>query len=1426
MADIGKLAILSSSSAGDGIVLTDHDYIVISPSNTSVDYHLAADVTNTVWSIETLEGETASAPNYAFAAAGVDTTGYNVTKLTISHSGTFTNQTVRLLATVGSKTIMSPPFVLTQTATGPTGKSVAIDFGSAITSVYDNAGAQFEIPFIKTFAIDNQPVQGQQLFTQNCTWTIPSNVSSVSIAAIGGGGAGGGAVSGQFGSWGKGGGGAALAWMQDVSVTPGGTLEIEVGNGGTGNSGLSGSAGGDSAVCITGGSMILCAGGGGGGTSQRGNTSNDGGSGGTYITDLTAGGSTCAGGGAGGQGGGISVLYTQQGAIETGYPGAGGGAGGYTGSGGAGGIAYEVGDANYQSAQDGNGGAGAGGYRYGKAGSTGIYGFDGTSGSAGTLSNGGGGTNGSLGSDGRYKSNGTVGDGYFGAGGGGAGWPGDQGDSRAGDSGTQGAVRIIWGNDRNYPSNRTKDLYENTSQPGTVYYTSDTPTFEYNVSTRGSTLSIPSSLSTNATGTCWLLHQFKPDASANTVTKTLCIPVLDDSVGQVGNSVGTYRVCARSLSDQYLFTANQTGVTVDIEITANPNPPTYTAGFLANSYNLTEGTTSAITVSRTATRNGIVNNNHDITVSWSISNPDSRISPTSGTVVIPAGENTASFNVSMSAGNTDSDSTTNTINITNISDPKYTISTSSATLNLNNVFRSISVASTETVEEGNSTAIEVSRVYKINGVAATPNEGSSVSWRITTANDDRISQNVGTVNFISGESTATIVIPISSESGAQTNTTNTLRLITATNNYTIVGDTCTITIQDVLAVVKLMSISVAESSVEEGNSISLVVTRTSTVDGVENYSDTPTFAWRVVGTGDQRISLSSGTGQFNAGQTSVTIGVPTTDATSYIGDTNNIFEIYNLSGGYTYPTNGNLVTVTITDNNVAPTYTFSYPNGTSVLEGNSLAINLTTTNINDGTKLNWLASSTGTTQSDFANAQTSFTYAVTNSGASAYTFNGEELSSVNNPEMTLYRGFTYTFNISASGHPFYIKTARGTGTGSLFSNGVTGNGAESGAVVFTVPLTAPDTLYYICEYHYGMSNILNIKTPNPDSKQIYVYNNSAVINVGTSDDADNTDETFTVKITDEIDSSITRATSSDITITANPVGQVAFTTPGTTTWTVPTGVTSISAVVVGGGGAGGGGSTGSYSGSGGSGGNLGFAVSIPVTGGQVLDITVGAGGTGGTGNGARGGESRIDYQGTGYLWASGGQGGLAASGNVVYTSTSSSKGGNYIYSTSPLSNGFGGRGGQSGGVAAPNSWGGGGGGAGGYSGRGGDGGYGTTSGTNGAGGGGGGSGQTYGLVGAPAGGGVGLLGEGSSGAAGGAGSGGRGGSGGNSGGSNPGGYNATNGGYGGSYGGGGGAASAATVNGSTHRGGDGGDGAVRIIWGPNRAYPSTNTGDL
>lgn len=265
-----------------------------------------------------------------------------------------------------------------------------------------------------------------------------------------------------------------------------------------------------------------------------------------------------------------------------------------------------------------------------------------------------------------------------------------------------------------------------------------------------------------------------------------------------------------------------------------------------------------------------------------------------------------------------------------------------------------------------------------------------------------------------------------------------------------------------------------------------------------------------------------------------------------------------------------------------------------------------------------------------------------------------------------------------------------------------------------------------------------------------------------------------------------------------PEGQAEFTTPGTYAWSVPNGVSKISAVTVGAGGGGSGGLTDLDGG--GCGGGLSWQQEIILNPGEQLTIVVGAGGLGGN-DPTSGSESAIKRGSTYLLHAGGGHHG------TNYTQTRGPR-------NQSLGGGDGGTvlgydgGGKGGGTHAntTNEQGLGGGGAGGYSGNGGSTSFGTiTDGT----GGGGGAGDNHGTT-AYGGGGVGIYGEGASGSAASPGGGG-------SGGTRTG---LTTNADGGLFGGGGGGADAGS------NAGNGGGGAVRIIWGPGRAYPSTNTADV
>lgn len=150
-------------------------------------------------------------------------------------------------------------------------------------------------------------------------------------------------------------------------------------------------------------------------------------------------------------------------------------------------------------------------------------------------------------------------------------------------------------------------------------------------------------------------------------------------------------------------------------------------------------------------------------------------------------------------------------------------------------------------------------------------------------------------------------------------------------------------------------------------------------------------------------------------------------------------------------------------------------------------------------------------------------------------------------------------------------------------------------------------------------------------------------------------------------------------------------------WTVPSGVTEISAVCIGGGGGGGGNSSTSATAASAGGGGGTVYGHWSVTAGNTVTITVGSGGAGGTSSGADGsdgGDTMISYGNTTRLIAYGGEGGSTDTANNTAGGAGGMSGG-----AAKVQGGTGGRGGSSSTSTPHKSPGGGG--AGGYVGSGG-----------------------------------------------------------------------------------------------------------------------------
>ena len=100
------------------------------------------------------------------------------------------------------------------------------------------------------------------------------------------------------------------------------------------------------------------------------------------------------------------------------------------------------------------------------------------------------------------------------------------------------------------------------------------------------------------------------------------------------------------------------------------------------------------------------------------------------------------------------------------------------------------------------------------------------------------------------------------------------------------------------------------------------------------------------------------------------------------------------------------------------------------------------------------------------------TYTVTANGTSSYRFAGPGIDgTTDNPNFSLYKGFTYVFiNSAGASHPFAIRVSNG---GADFTEGVTGS--QTGTQTF-IPQhdTSDSALVYQCTNHAGMVGNLTI----------------------------------------------------------------------------------------------------------------------------------------------------------------------------------------------------------------------------------------------------------------------------------------------------------------------------------------------------------------
>jgi len=98
-------------------------------------------------------------------------------------------------------------------------------------------------------------------------------------------------------------------------------------------------------------------------------------------------------------------------------------------------------------------------------------------------------------------------------------------------------------------------------------------------------------------------------------------------------------------------------------------------------------------------------------------------------------------------------------------------------------------------------------------------------------------------------------------------------------------------------------------------------------------------------------------------------------------------------------------------------------------------------------------------------------YYITAAGG-LYVVNG-----VSNDLISFEKGKKYRIHVNATGHPFWIQSVSGAyAIGSVYSSGITNNGTQVGYITVELPQSAPDNLYYACEYHGTMNGGISVQS--------------------------------------------------------------------------------------------------------------------------------------------------------------------------------------------------------------------------------------------------------------------------------------------------------------------------------------------------------------
>ena len=459
-------------------------------------------------------------------------------------------------------------------------------------------------------------------------------------------------------------------------------------------------------------------------------------------------------------------------------------------------------------------------------------------------------------------------------------------------------------------------------------------------------------------------------------------------------------------------------------------------------------------------------------------------------------------------------SNTDTLNI-NIAADATTEGSESLTLTLDGLGEDVSVVI-------NDTSVAGSPTYLLSSGSTTVNEGDSVNILLNTTNVSNgtnipytitgidaadLSSGSITGNFVVNSNFALLSFTFDEDISTEGSEVMNLALDNG-------SDDINITILDT-SIGPTYTLSASSTSVNEGDTVNITLDTTSLSNGT-------TVAYTITGIDAADLSSGSITGNFTVNSNTDTIAFILANDLATEGVETMTLALDNGRDS---------IDITIADTSVPITYDSLLADATEVGEGTVVNYTLSTTGVTDGTTVGYsisgvsvdditagtlggtinisgdegtfsitlendsltegsetmtvtLASTdsegnaTGSLSEDVTILDTSvapdYVVNVSANNTQNYTLSGSDRGGSvngNDPSLEFNVGDYIEFSVNAPGHPFYIKTVQGTGTGNQ-AVGVTNPGETLGSVYWTP--TSTGTYYYQCEFHINMWGTITI----------------------------------------------------------------------------------------------------------------------------------------------------------------------------------------------------------------------------------------------------------------------------------------------------------------------------------------------------------------